>query len=149
MQDSTFREVEGMRWQLRRKTKRKQTTDSGGNQGGMWCLSHTDKDPSKLPQCQTESHDRHNGTASLLCSTIKRKLTGFSFDGFQPKALKDMFNFPLKLFPKIPQVKNMEIVYFYSGSAIVLAVNVSFQGLFCIVLILANSSNSCWPPESF
>lgn len=106
-----------MQWQFRRKTKRKQTTDSSGNQGGMWRPSHRDKDPSKLPQCQTECHGRHNGTTSLLCPTIKRKLTVFFFCCFQPRALKDMFSFPLKFFPKIPKVKSMEEAYFCRAAA--------------------------------
>lgn len=64
-----------MQWEFRRKTKRKQTDDSGGNQGGMRRPSYRDKDPSKLPQCQTEGHHRHNGTTALLGPTIKKKVT--------------------------------------------------------------------------
>lgn len=70
-----------MQWSFRRKTKRKQTAEPGGNQGGMGCPSHRDKDPSKLPQCQTEGAvtDIMEPTASLLYPIIKRKITVYAF----------------------------------------------------------------------
>lgn len=83
-------------WQFRRKTKRKQTADSGGNRGGMWHPSHGDEAPSQLPRCQTEDRDRHYGTASLLCLTIKRKIIAFSSAAFQLRTLKDVHNFLLQ-----------------------------------------------------
>lgn len=129
MQDSTFWEMEDTQWQFRRKTKRKQTADSGGNLGGMWCPSHRDTDPSKLPQCQTECHDRHNGTTSLLCPTIKRKVNGVCFCCFQPRALKVCLVSPLRCILNISQVKRIEDICYHGAAATVSSYSCFLLGL--------------------